>query len=160
MRKLNFWFDLPSALMGVFFLTGGAILAWKAAHGDEPFDASAATTIGLCLLLAAAGFWMSAKLGETQRKRRTRRKRKPAPPPAPRVESADQPTKCPRCGHSPVAEILFGLVAITPEIQADLDAGTLALGGCDVTSDDPEWRCTSCGCEIHRAQDVKSDRCS
>lgn len=137
--------------MGTFFLASGAVFAWKTAIGEEPLNASTAVMIGFFLLLGAAGFWMSAKLGETQSKRHARGKRQAAQVEPPRVELAEHPSHCPRCGHTPVAEIVFGLIAITPEIRQDLDAGKLALGGCDVSRDDPEWKCTACGCEIHRA---------
>jgi hypothetical protein len=45
----------------------------------------------------------------------------------------------------PIATILYGMPAFSAELEAKLQSGTIALGGCCVTDDDPKWTCTHCG---------------
>jgi len=65
MRLPNFWFDLPSALVGLLFFAG----AWYAGIGPGAF---------VLLLLGAAYFWMSDKLGATYRRQHALRRRQAA----------------------------------------------------------------------------------
>lgn len=67
-----------------------------------------------------------------------------------RHEYPRQPEKCPACDERKIAEILYGMPAYSAELQADLDAGRIVLGGCCIGNDDPAWQCTACGAEIHR----------
>lgn len=67
-----------------------------------------------------------------------------------RMECSRKPAKCPACGHTPVATILWGLPDFDPELEAALKAGTVALGGCCISDDDPAWQCTACGQTIYR----------
>jgi len=67
-----------------------------------------------------------------------------------RVERSRRPTACPACGSKRVARIMYGYPAYSDELQAQLDAGTVVLGGCVITGDDPAWRCTQCGQRIYR----------
>jgi predicted RNA-binding Zn-ribbon protein involved in translation (DUF1610 family) len=69
-----------------------------------------------------------------------------------RLERATRPAKCPNCGHSPVAEILWGMPAFSEKLEADLKAGRVKLGGCIVSDDDPAWECQKCGVAIYRKQ--------
>jgi DNA-directed RNA polymerase subunit RPC12/RpoP len=61
-----------------------------------------------------------------------------------------KPAKCPDCGASPVASVLYGLPAMDEELDGKIEQGLVALGGCIVTGDDPQWRCVRCGAEIYR----------
>jgi predicted RNA-binding Zn-ribbon protein involved in translation (DUF1610 family) len=67
-----------------------------------------------------------------------------------RLESARKPRKCPACGAGPVARILYGMPAFSEELEEELRAGKVALGGCMVSDDDPDWECTSCGQRLYR----------
>jgi hypothetical protein len=67
-----------------------------------------------------------------------------------RIERVTQPKRCPKCGHSPVAEILWGMPASSEKLDADLEAGRVTLGGCIVSDDDPAWKCKECGVVIYR----------
>jgi len=60
-----------------------------------------------------------------------------------------KPRKCPKCGFSPVASILYGLPALDEELERKLNDKSLALGGCVVDIDDPKWKCTSCDTEFY-----------
>lgn len=58
-----------------------------------------------------------------------------------------RPAKCPRCGSERVADIRYGYVLITPDLEAKLQAGKTCLGGCIVShlDADPQWCCAGCG---------------
>jgi hypothetical protein len=55
-----------------------------------------------------------------------------------------KPTRCPKCGGTEFALIVYGLVRPS-KVRNKLDSGEIALGGCIVTGNDPEWRCNTCG---------------
>lgn len=69
---------------------------------------------------------------------------------ATRCESKIRPRKCPACGSSRIAEILYGLPAFSAKLKRDLDAGRIILGGCCVTNDDPKWQCPDCQMVIYK----------
>ena len=52
---------------------------------------------------------------------------------------------CPECGSNNVAKILYGYIAFDSELEKDLEAGKIALGGCCVSGIDPKWECNKCG---------------
>ncbi len=56
--------------------------------------------------------------------------------------------KCPQCGSSNVAEILWGMPVLTEELERELNEGRIVLGGCCVDVDDPDWHCNDCECEF------------
>jgi ribosomal protein L37AE/L43A len=68
-----------------------------------------------------------------------------------------RPLSCPSCGSPRVARILYGLTAFDKELEEALSQGTVTLGGCLVTGDDPEWECLQCGHTIH-ASPKRQDR--
>jgi hypothetical protein len=49
---------------------------------------------------------------------------------------------CLNCGSTNVARIVFGEPGF--EMMEAYDRGDIVLGGCCVTEDDPEWRCSNC----------------
>ncbi len=59
-----------------------------------------------------------------------------------------RPRKCPRCGSERIAEILYGMPDLSGELRLDLEAGRVVLGGCEVTGNDPRWRCIRCSYEM------------
>jgi len=67
-----------------------------------------------------------------------------------RFEAGVKPKKCPKCGSLIVARILYGFPAWSEELEADLKAGRVAIGGCCITGDDPAWKCMECETEIYR----------
>lgn len=75
-----------------------------------------------------------------------------------RHESSRKPRKCPSCGSGRIATILYGLPAFSPELEADLDAGRIVLGGCCVTDDDPAWQCLDCQATIYRQRTESSGK--
>ena len=67
-----------------------------------------------------------------------------------RFEARVKPRKCPKCGSLIVARILYGYPAYSEELQTDMKAGRIVLGGCCITLDDPAWKCKDCETEIYR----------
>ena len=68
-----------------------------------------------------------------------------------RVYVSRKPRKCPSCGMKPIATILYGMPAYSVELEEKLQSGTIALGDCCVTDNDPEWECTHCEQKLHRS---------
>jgi len=69
-----------------------------------------------------------------------------------RVERAQKPRKCPKCGQAPLARILYGMPAFDEELERKIEEGRITLGGCCVSDDDPTWECSHCGLKIFRRQ--------
>jgi len=64
-----------------------------------------------------------------------------------------KPALCPLCGSARVAEILWGMPAFSEQMQKDLDAGKIVLGGCCIFGDEPTWQCADCGTDFyHKGQ--------
>ena len=61
-----------------------------------------------------------------------------------------KPAKCPVCGSDKIASIQYGYPAFSPELQADMAAGRVVLGGCCITGDDPAWKCIDCEAMMFR----------
>jgi hypothetical protein len=61
-----------------------------------------------------------------------------------------KPRRCPVCKHSPVATIRYGFVDYTFELENEINAGRVALGGCVIRLDgsQPKWKCTNCDSEF------------
>ena len=71
------------------------------------------------------------------------------------IHNKEPQIKCPYCGSTDTAEILYGMPAFTKEFQEKLDSGKIHLGGCCINltrnedgtmvQTDPDWYCNSCG---------------
>jgi hypothetical protein len=55
-----------------------------------------------------------------------------------------KPGKCPSCGGSRIAVILYGMPHFTDKLDSDIAEGKVVLGGCCLTDDDPAWQCADC----------------
>jgi rubrerythrin len=82
--------------------------------------------------------------------------RKEPPRDRDRVERPIKPEECPACGAKAVARIYWGYPSFSPKLNDELTAGTVVLGGCVMTGDDPAWKCTQCGLRIFRAHAEKA----
>ena len=51
---------------------------------------------------------------------------------------------CPQCGSSNVAAIMYGLPDFNDELERELEAGRVVLGGCVISGEDPKWQCNEC----------------
>jgi ribosomal protein S27AE len=69
-----------------------------------------------------------------------------------RIERVSKPVRCPNCGHSPVADVLYGGPAFSEKLDEDYKVGrvTPGGGGGGDSYDDPAWRCDRCGLAIYR----------
>jgi hypothetical protein len=52
--------------------------------------------------------------------------------------------KCPRCGKNSIARIFWGYPADMEWYLKAIKEKKIAGGGCNVTSNDPKWKCNSC----------------
>lgn len=69
----------------------------------------------------------------------------------PRLESKRKPRRCPVCGFSPLASILWGMHPWSPKLEKDMAEGRIVLGGCCIEQDAPQWVCTRCRADIYKA---------
>ncbi len=56
-------------------------------------------------------------------------------------DKRNKPT-CPKCGSTTVLPILYGLPAA--EAVEEAKRGEIALGGCCISDDSPQWHCSRC----------------
>ena len=64
--------------------------------------------------------------------------------------------KCPKCGKSWIAEILWGYPDME-SIEEELEKKEIVLGGCYVTDHDPKWECNDCGHRWGNREDDEID---
>ena len=57
-------------------------------------------------------------------------------------------TACPRCGAADIARIQYGYPAGSAQLDEDLQAKRVVLGGCLVWTGMPDRHCTACGLEF------------
>lgn len=65
-----------------------------------------------------------------------------------RMERGRKPVKCPRCGFSPVAEVLYGEPSCSDKLEKEIASSRIILGGCLLTLDGPVWQCGFCNLKI------------
>jgi len=67
-----------------------------------------------------------------------------------RYESPRKPRRCPVCGSKRIASVLYGYPVFSEELEKKLEAGSVTLGGCIITGDDPVWECVDCHIQFYR----------
>ena len=60
--------------------------------------------------------------------------------------SGEQNVECPFCESEETIPIVYGLPG--PELLAEAGRGEVALGGCVITFDSPDHKCTDCGAKF------------
>ncbi len=50
----------------------------------------------------------------------------------------------PKCGSRDTAQILWGMPMMPPELNEELEEGTVVLGGCCVPTPEPRYHCNKC----------------
>jgi len=65
----------------------------------------------------------------------------------------DSRIRCPNCGSSNIAKIIWGLPDFTEELQKRIDAGEVVLGGCIPGRGD--YECNVCGTRFQTARPVR-----
>ncbi|GAB5431027.1 MAG: hypothetical protein EpisKO_03970 [Epibacterium sp.] len=65
---------------------------------------------------------------------------------------ARKPRKCPNCGATPVANILYGMPSISPKLIEKEERGEVMFGGCVIEEDGSQahWACSKCGAEFYK----------
>ena len=58
--------------------------------------------------------------------------------------------KCSKCDSTKIARILYGFLEFSDKLEKQIDRGTIALGGCCVTGNDPKYECVTCGMKFHK----------
>ena len=61
--------------------------------------------------------------------------------------SERKPAKCPACGSKRVVGIVFGMPGV--ELFEAEQRGEVVLGGCCVSTFDPDWQCLDCETSIY-----------
>jgi len=61
-----------------------------------------------------------------------------------------KPRKCPECGSSRIATILYGNPELTADLEEKLADGRVALGGCTFETVAPDWRCVECCADFYK----------
>lgn len=67
-----------------------------------------------------------------------------------RYERHRKPKSCPRCGHQPVAEIVYGEPCSYDLIRSAIDREEIVLFGCHIPDDAPAWFCYGCDAVVHQ----------
>ncbi|MBR2842488.1 MAG: hypothetical protein IKF06_04340 [Lachnospiraceae bacterium] len=52
---------------------------------------------------------------------------------------------CPKCGNKNYAQILYGMPAMNEQLQKDIEAKRVVIGGCLFSGFDPQYSCNDCG---------------
>jgi hypothetical protein len=75
------------------------------------------------------------------------------------VAASDRPPVVrPRCRSMDVAVYLWGEPAFSDELEQDIGAGRVVIGGCVVSEEDPIHRCRACGMDFdHRTARYGAD---
>lgn len=58
--------------------------------------------------------------------------------------------KCSKCDSVKIARILYGFPMFDDKLEKQIDRGTITLGGCCVTGNDPKYECMSCGVQFYK----------
>jgi transcription elongation factor Elf1 len=62
----------------------------------------------------------------------------------------EKPITCPVCGSNKIASYLYGLPFFSEKLKKELNEGTIKLGGCCVSDDDPFCACLECHTDFYR----------
>jgi hypothetical protein len=69
-----------------------------------------------------------------------------------RYEYETKPKFCPECKSVRIAEILYGLIPDSPELNKQIEKGEIVLGGCIVWDACPVWMCVDCKTKLYKAK--------
>lgn len=74
-----------------------------------------------------------------------------APTPSFRTNYSRKPRKCPNCGVTPIASIIYGMPILSEELMEKEGRGEIVFGGCMIETNQPSWKCTKCNTELYKA---------
>ncbi|HGY54210.1 MAG TPA: hypothetical protein ENK44_00780 [Caldithrix abyssi] len=66
-----------------------------------------------------------------------------------KYEYKEKPKKCPVCGSERIANIVYGYLDFTKQLEKEIEEGKIALGGCLVELGNPLWQCADCGTRLY-----------
>jgi len=69
-----------------------------------------------------------------------------------KYEYKTKPNKCPMCGSSRIADILYGYCKFSKELENAVRTGKVVLGGCVLTGNEPTWQCVDCNTTFFRKE--------
>ena len=61
-----------------------------------------------------------------------------------------KPSSCPWCGSQRIAIFLAGMPVYIPELEDELDSGTIDFSEKQTDNNGPSWQCTECGAQFFR----------
>lgn len=67
-----------------------------------------------------------------------------------RYESAGKPETCPRCGHTRIADVRYGLPDYSEDIYRQILNGIIVIGGAAAPLDAAAWQCTKCTLHMYK----------
>ena len=70
-------------------------------------------------------------------------------------EYGEDSVKCAQCGGENVAEIIYGMVFPSAELEAKLKSGRSVLGGCCIDGDSCRYVCRDCNTRFGELQFFK-----
>jgi hypothetical protein len=56
--------------------------------------------------------------------------------------------RCPKCNKTKLAQIMYGMPAMSEELEKQLDEGVVVLAGCCIEGEKPRYRCRWCKTEF------------
>lgn len=59
-----------------------------------------------------------------------------------------KPRKCPQCGNSEIATIVYGFPVMNEKTDEKIAGGKIILGGCAIEDGAPKWKCNVCEHEM------------
>jgi len=72
------------------------------------------------------------------------------------AKSNEPKMKCSKCDSTKIAHILYGYPMYDDKLEKQIDRGTITLGGCCVTGNDPKYECVTCGMQFYKKQTGKN----
>ena len=61
--------------------------------------------------------------------------------------SSSAKSVCPKCRSTNIARVVYGMPDCTEWLEKRLGSGSIILGGCCVSGEDPDKHCNDCGTE-------------
>ncbi len=58
--------------------------------------------------------------------------------------------KCSKCDSEKIARIIYGMQMYSEKLEKQLERGTVVIGGCCVTNNDPNYECIDCGMQFYK----------
>ncbi len=77
-----------------------------------------------------------------------------------KITAKRKPRKCKQCGSTKIANIFYGYPSGSTELNTQLQAERIVLGGDVITECDPNWKCVDCGLQIYKNKKYQCRKCA